>query len=117
MFERNGGTQMSRYFAFIDGKAYDFKFKKHYHDNWTLFYLGEHHIATLIKATHRAGWIALVTEVEDRLQTPSKVEGFVSRRAAIDYALMTHVKTRDSYNTDRATEIHEREFLAKKAES
>lgn len=105
---------MSRYFGFVDGKPHDYEFRKHHYSHWKLFYLGEHFIATLINLEHKAGWGVIVQEVEDRLQTPSLVEGFVSRHAAIDYALMTHVKTRDLYNRDRATAIHEKEYLSKK---
>lgn len=103
---------MSKYFGFVDGEVFDFEFKKHHYPNWKLFYLGEHLIATLINLEHKAGWGVIVREVEDSEQTPDIVEGFVSRHAAIDYALMTHVKTRDTYNRDRARAIHERECTA-----
>ena len=77
---------MSKYFGFVDGKAYDFEFKKHHYPNWKLFYLGEHLIATLIKLEHKAGWGVIVN----------------------------HVKTRDVYNRDRALVIHEKEYFSKK---
>lgn len=105
---------MSKYFGFVDGKAHDFEFKNHHYPNWKLFYLGEHLIATLIKLKHKAGWGVIVHQVEDNTQTPANVEGFVSRHAAIDYALMVHVKTRDIYNRDRALVIGEKKYLSEK---
>lgn len=96
---------MSKYFGFVDGKPYDFKFKKDHFENWKKFYLGEFFICIVIKTEHCAGWTVIVQDVEDRLQTPSKVEGFVSRHAAVHYALMTHPLTRDQYNQNRQQEL------------
>jgi len=86
----------SKYFAFIDGKPHDFRFKKRQSDdgNW-LFYLGEHFIAILGKKTFgvdKGSWFAIV-QGDLPVTTPRLVYGFVSRHAAIDYALLIHEKT------------------------
>ncbi|QHZ59838.1 hypothetical protein HWD03_gp078 [Alteromonas phage vB_AmeM_PT11-V22] len=97
---------MSKYFGFVDGKPYDFEFKKHGNwDHWKKFFLGEHFICYVIKDKHKAGWTVMVTDVEDCLQTATKVEGFVSRHACVDYALQVHPKTRDLYNEQRRDAI------------
>lgn len=89
---------MSKYFGFVNGEAHDFVFKKHGSwDHWKAFYLGEHFICHVIAPTYKPGWTVIVHDVENLMETPSKVEGFVSRHAAIDYALMVHPKTRDTY--------------------
>lgn len=107
---------MSKYFAFVGDEPYDFEFKKHgTWDHWKKFYLGEHFICFVIKDSHKAGWTAIVNVADrngfDAMQTPIKVEGFVSRHAAVDYALQVHPKTRDHYNSDRRNRINMEKFL------
>lgn len=92
---------MSKYFGFVGDEVHDFEFRKHHFSNWKYFYLGDHLIAIVIKLEHKAGWGVIVHDVENHLETPVKVEGFVSRHAAVDYALMTNKKTRDLYHNAR----------------
>lgn len=97
---------MSKWFAFVEGKPHDFKFKRHGNwDHWKQFWLGDTFICHVIRDKGKAGWSVIVADVEDRKQTPVKVEGFVSRHACIDYALQVHPKTRDTYNQDRRDAI------------
>lgn len=108
---------MSKYSGFINGKCLPFVFKKHGNDGWKKFFLGDQFIALLIPPSYKPGWSVIVDKVENHLQTPSLVEGFVSRHAAIDYALQTHIKTRDTYHRDRADHIATEAFLKAKEQS
>lgn len=90
----------SRYFGFVNGKPYDFLFKKtgRFSDPAYDFYLGDHLICTAIKTGYRAGWTCLVNHTDQPPETPTTVEGLVSRRACVDYALKVHAATRETYN-------------------
>ncbi|AGM47118.1 hypothetical protein AD45P4_00315 [Alteromonas phage vB_AmaP_AD45-P4] len=108
---------MSKYSGFINGTYQPFVFKPHGFDGWKKFYLGTEFIALLVPPTYKPGWSVIVNDVEDSHQTPTLVEGFVSRHAAIDYALKVCVKTRDTYNRDRADHIATKAFLEEKAKA
>lgn len=95
----------SRYFAFINGKPYDFKFIKHeVHKGWYKFYLGEHLLGTVIKNTYgrdseaNPSWSVTVYGNSANDLIPTEVGGFKTRHYAVDYLLKAHELTRKSYN-------------------
>lgn len=92
---------MSKYFGWIQGKAYDFSFKPLGDDLFTCVYLGEHLICQVSK-NDRKGWAVIVQgELScgwDNPVVPRLVEGFKSRWSAIEYALQVHHLTAPTYN-------------------
>ena len=93
---------MSKYFGWIDGKAYDFTYKKckHASNRWYI-YLGNVFLCRAIK-NHKNNWSVVVQGPMDNgyqyALPPRLVEGFATRWYAIQYALKTHHKTRKTYN-------------------
>lgn len=96
----------SRYFGFINGKPYDFKFIKHkVHKGWYKFYLGEHFLGNVIKNTYgrnseaNPSWSVIVYGDSANYLIPTQVDGFKTRHYAVDYLLKAHELTRKNYNT------------------
>jgi len=94
---------MSKYFAFVEGVPHDFKFKKlsDAHPFDYSFHLGETSIGCIGKSGTRNdnSWVCMVygDEYTYKHKIPTLVYGFVSRHRAIDYMLMVHPLTKDTY--------------------
>lgn len=88
---------MSKYFAFINDVAYDYKFKKR-SDGSYLFSLGNYPICILYPMLTRARassktW-SVVVQGHLEKEVPRLVNGFASRHKAIEYALKVHLLTK-----------------------
>lgn len=96
---------MSKYFAFIGDKAYDFTYKKHPNKGWYRFFLGQYELGALFKKTFGRNspsnytWGCIVNGDTEGNVIPRKVEGFKTREYAIEYLLQAHELTRYQYNT------------------
>lgn len=97
---------MSKYFGFINGKAYDFTYKKHPNKGWYRFFLGQYEIGALYKKTfgrnseNNYTWGCILCGDNANNIIPRKVEGFKTREYAIEYLLQTHELTRHQYNDE-----------------
>lgn len=98
---------MSRYFGWINGKPYDYVFKKRQQQRGIYdFYLGKYPIASLHAEYSRkdinrvTSWAVIVKGNMEEGKIPRLVHGFNTRHDAIRYALMVNELTRHTYNTD-----------------